>query len=319
MEITDRTDLGSDLRAPQSGSSGRSPWHYALVSHTQPGDIVFHFHETPADGRALVGWSEVVGPLKSEAFEWVPHSGPSKGQSITDAAWIMPLGSLHRLDNPIPSTQFDRLRDEILKIEADLRERAGAPTYFPFTKYGANGMRAAQAYLTKVPKSLALLLQREFRITLDASETASGGAPLHPASNRRGAQGFMRDAEIRQAIELRAVDVAIDHYRALGAIDIETLGKPYDIRLKLRGIERHIEVKGSRGAVDTVFLTRNEVSHAREFPATDLVLVENIQIERSETAVTATGGELSKWEDWHPADSSLEPQEFRYRLPPRTT
>ena len=52
MEITDRSDLGVDLKAPQRDDSGAEKWTYALVREVSPGDVVLHW-STPA--RAIVG------------------------------------------------------------------------------------------------------------------------------------------------------------------------------------------------------------------------------------------------------------------------
>lgn len=53
------------------------------------------------------------------------------------------------------------------------------------------------------------------------------------------------EQEVRVVAERHAVNRAVDFYAALGATDIEELGKPYDLRLLLNGRELHVEVKGS--------------------------------------------------------------------------
>lgn len=315
MEITNRSELGVDVRAPQVVPGKSVPWHYQLVAQTQPGDLVFHWHDAPSGVRAIVGWSEVVGPLDVALDTWTPHSGPSKGTPVTGPAWIMPLASLHLLDEPITLPALLARRDQVLGVEERLRARVSGPTYFPFTKYGDDGLRAAQAYLTKCPADLVALLESEFGLRLEATERAAVDQPLVPASTANGAQGFLRDAAVRQAIELRAVDVAVEHYKGLGATDIEILGKPYDIRLALDGEERRVEVKGSSSRVDSVFLTKNEVQHARSFEHVDLFLVESIKYEIVDGQVKATGGESTVWSNWTPENSALEAQQYRYMLP----
>lgn len=317
MEITSRSDLGADLRAPQSGSGGRVPWHYALVAETKPGDIVFHWYDAPKGERALVGWSEVRGPLTVAPFSWTPRSGPSKGRAVTEPAWVMPLEGFTPIDPPLTLSTIAARRVDILAVEKSLRARVGTPTYFPFTTYGPDGLRAAQAYLTKFPAALVDLLESEFGLAVGASGSPGASEPLVPSPTKRGAQGFLQDAAVRQAIELRAVDLAIEHYRALRAESIEILGKPYDLRVKLDGVERHVEVKGSSAEVDAVLLTRNEVRHAREFAPVDLILVESIRYDRIDGEVSTSGGKVTFWSDWTPADEDLEAQEYRYRLPLR--
>jgi hypothetical protein len=72
MEITDRPVLGDDLLAPQTGGTGRPEWSYTLVTETRPGDVVLHWHDE-GSRRALVGWSEVTGPLSAGTITWQAH------------------------------------------------------------------------------------------------------------------------------------------------------------------------------------------------------------------------------------------------------
>ena len=42
-EITDREDIGSDLKCPQIDDKGDPYWSYSLINQVLPGDIVFHY------------------------------------------------------------------------------------------------------------------------------------------------------------------------------------------------------------------------------------------------------------------------------------
>lgn len=95
------------------------------------------------------------------------------------------------------------------------------------------------------------------------------------------------------------------------------LGKPYDVRLKLNGKERHVEVKGSWLAIDTVELTRNEVDHAQGTETADLVVVDEIEWSRNADGDDATsGGRRRIWTDWEPVITSSTPRKYAYQLPP---
>jgi hypothetical protein len=88
------------------------------------------------------------------------------------------------------------------------------------------------------------------------------------------------------------------------------------IRVTLNGIDRHAEVKGSSMLIDTVELTLNEVSHARDYMETDLIVVDGIEwARRADGTVTTRGGRLRVWPDWAPAESSLSARKFAYTLP----
>jgi hypothetical protein len=42
-EITDRRDIGSDLKCPQTNEADRKYWSYSLINEVAPGDVVFHY------------------------------------------------------------------------------------------------------------------------------------------------------------------------------------------------------------------------------------------------------------------------------------
>lgn len=124
----------------------------------------------------------------------------------------------------------------------------------------------------------------------------------------------MRDVKLRLALEQHAVELAIEYYQTRGATDIEILGKPYDLRIQIHGTEYHVEVKGSSQFVDKVFLTRNEVSHARDTEHVDLVVVDNIRYEAIDGAYRTSGGRFRIWESWDPAEDSLTPMTYSHTL-----
>jgi hypothetical protein len=83
---------------------------------------------------------------------------------------------------------------------------------------------------------------------------------------------------------------------------------------------RYVEVKGSTGAVSSVELTVNEVTHANNYPCTDLIVVDNIVWSGSaETGYTTTGGVLRAWPSWSPEHDDLSVTRSRYDLPPSPT
>lgn len=317
MEATDRPDIGEDLRAPQQGNQGQNVWHYDLVSLTQPGDIVFHWHKRLFEHPALVGWSEVTGPLTVRDHAWTPRAGSGRSMGAqTRPNWVMPLGGIHFFDRPIFIAELTEIREEMLGIERELSAQVGEPTYYPFNTYGDNHLRAAQAYFTKVPSALVHLLDERFGLELDALAVAGGdGEPVRVPVRPGTGQGFASDTERRLAVEKHAVSMAVQMYEALGADDIEVLGKPYDLRLRLAGREVHVEVKGSVNAADAVFVTRNEVEHARAYPHVELVVVDEIAWVADQIGgMRADGGKLRRWKEWEPADHSLTAMTYSHSL-----
>ncbi len=198
----------------------------------------------------------------------------------------------------------------MLEVIDGLTRAYGRPIYAPFQNYGGRELRAQQGYLTKFPAALVALL---FELPT-ATEPASDRRKTARAG--RG-QGYLADAEKRMALERHAVLMAIEHYREAGATEIEELGKPYDLRVTLDGIERHVEVKASVGdELDSVQLTQGEVDHARTYQPTDLFVVDGISTSRDhDDAVVTSGGVVRLWSDWMPSDKALRPTHLRYTLP----
>jgi hypothetical protein len=322
MEATDRNDLGDALRAPIGGSEGQSVWNYDLVAHTHPGDIVFHWHTTLFKSPGLVGWSEVLGPLQEEQHMWKPKAGPaSKGQGTLQMHWVMPLGGLHLLDRPILISDIRTLRDQILGLRVELEGTITGPSYYPFNKYDSPGsvpnIRAMQGYFTKFPAELVELLSQHYDLELDALATAASSLADNevPSLSGGSSQGFINDTERRLAVEKHAVDRAVKMYEELGATDIVIVGKPYDIRMNLHGEEVRVEVKGSTNQADHVLVTRNEVSHANEYPWVELVVVDRVDwVRDAEGTLTVSGGRLRRWAEWKPTAASLHPRTYDHEL-----
>ncbi|MFB4354359.1 DUF3883 domain-containing protein [Microbacterium sp. LS_15] len=129
-------------------------------------------------------------------------------------------------------------------------------------------------------------------------------------------QGMHADSVVRIAIEKHAVSAAVAHYSSLGALDVIEVGKPYDLKMMLDGYEMHVEVKGSTRTVNAVTLTRNEVTHARAFPNTQLFVVDAIEIATDQAGKIATsGGRTRVWLDWQPTDESLQATVYQHTLP----
>ncbi|MCX4808936.1 DUF3883 domain-containing protein [Streptomyces sp. NBC_01214] len=95
--------------------------------------------------------------------------------------------------------------------------------------------------------------------------------------------------------------------------------KPYDLRCTRGAEERHVEVKGTMGAATSVELTINEVLHARDKGNTvDLYVVSDIRVDTHTEPYTASGGTVSRYTDWEPAEEDLRPRKYEYRLPETT-
>ncbi|MBA3485394.1 MAG: EVE domain-containing protein [Pirellulales bacterium] len=130
-------------------------------------------------------------------------------------------------------------------------------------------------------------------------------------------QGWMSDPRCRRAVELHAQAIVEEHFSSLGyRVSDVSANRPYDLLCSKDDEERHVEVKGCTGIGETVFLTRNEVTHVRENPAMAvLALVTGIELRQTGGNVEATGGELRVIEPWTVLDGDLVAIQFQYKLP----
>src|SRR5262249_55265705 len=113
-------------------------------------------------------------------------------------------------------------------------------------------------------------------------------------------QGFGLTLAERADVERYAQRMAEDHFLHQG-YDVTDVSRtsPYDLHCFRDGDELRVEVKGTTGRGETVFLTRNEVEHCRRFPScVALYVVRNIKLERSGRDVTAHGGDAVVFDPW---------------------
>lgn len=138
-----------------------------------------------------------------------------------------------------------------------------------------------------------------------------------PARVRETEQRYVSDTRVRVAIEHRAMTAAEDHFSKLGYRVEDVSGREsYDIRCTAaNSSELHVEVKGTTGLGQQVFLTRNEVRHASEFPDCALAIVSEIEIVADESEIIGIGGRLRVLDPWSLDSNDLSPVQYVYRVP----
>lgn len=135
--------------------------------------------------------------------------------------------------------------------------------------------------------------------------------------NRQRGQGFIADSKVRKAVELRAMALAKEWYGELGfTVEDTSKNRPYDLRCTRDADVRRVEVKGTMGGGDHVWLTRGEVSAAEETNTiTDLFIVSNLSVERTEESAIVSGGDIDVILGWLPSRDDLTALQFEYRVP----
>jgi hypothetical protein len=139
------------------------------------------------------------------------------------------------------------------------------------------------------------------------------------ATAKRRGQGYSADPRFRSAVELHAMEMAKAHLKGLMGIEPKntSANHPYDFECEGAPHHRFVEVKGTTGDGTEVFLTANEVEHARSHAGLSaLVVVHGIQVERSsDGGWVASGGTLKDISPWSPDVGTLRPLAYRYILP----
>ncbi len=150
----------------------------------------------------------------------------------------------------------------------------------------------------------------------DIQPSAGGDRPALPR-RRSQVQGYEPDPAVRRAVELWAMACAEEHYVGLGfTVENTATTKPYDFRCTRKDLEVRVEVKGSRGDATTVEVTIGEVENARGTGwRTDLFIVSQIDIVRSEEGPEASGGTACVVEGWKANPEGLSPTRFRCTVP----
>lgn len=322
LEVTDRDDLGADLRAPETDESGKPNWRYLLFKQARPGDVVLHYYK-PRD--AIIAVSVVAGPWFARPIIWGARGTFAREKGVKPherPGFVVPLASYRQLRVPLALSTLRDQKEYLQALVATLSGRhAGLPLYFPF-ELGSRAVRPLQGYAFKLPRDFILRFPEltEVESAVQPSDDHDGSSRAEHGELRRpraSGQGFGSSAELRAAVETRAMKAATDHFEGLGFVveDVSNV-MPFDLRATRAEEKLHVEVKGTTGPYGTIFLTRNEVDLARREPASAaLFVLSGVRVETVGDTVAAIGGEARVLMPWSVDDGELEPLQFRYTLP----
>ena len=271
-EVTDRTDIGSDLKCPQRDEGGRAYWSYSLISAIRPGEVVFHYSTR---SKAFVGASVAGAPLEERPIVWAPHGtvGRAKREArLAQPGWRLPLYAYRESPRPrtlkslVDSPEREWVRDWI----ADKEEATKARLALPFQRY-QDGLRGAQAYLTKMPAdfvarwpeltNLANAVEpfRDQLAQLPAFEKPS--LPFNPKNDRPYLVAIQATQQVRTRLHERIVRLTGEWLQSQGA-EVTT---PHPRDLLVSGpISAILEVK-TTGARNPLFAIREAVGQLIEY------------------------------------------------------
>jgi hypothetical protein len=153
LEVTDRADLGVDLKAPQARDNGSEYWSYSMVKEVSDGDIVFHYHKPQG---AIVGCSTVVGQFWEEPIVWASHGTVARDAGVAPyrrPGWRVGLQRFAELEEPVTLDEIREAEPQLRTMLEQLESLHGAPVYFPIALSDRRPPRPAQGYLFKLPRA----------------------------------------------------------------------------------------------------------------------------------------------------------------------
>jgi MrcB-like, N-terminal domain/Protein NO VEIN, C-terminal len=148
---------------------------------------------------------------------------------------------------------------------------------------------------------------------IEATTAAERAAGLR--AGRRGGQGFGLTLAQRDAVELYAIRKAQLYLGAMGW-DTKYVGESMTWDIEASNDEKKIfvEVKGSTSPGETVILTAAQVVKYREkYPNTALIVVSDIDLDRSAPRPVPSGGTLTETNPWLIDDRDLKVISWTYR------
>ncbi len=131
-----------------------------------------------------------------------------------------------------------------------------------------------------------------------------------------GRQGYGLTGKERRVVELYAMDIAIEQLKSMGHKTKDVSGNSsYDIKSSKDGVDYYVEVKGTTSGLGSVLLTYNEVElHKNVYPNNYLIVVYEIDLNRSEEPAVASGGKVKIYHPWEIDETNLKPISYEYKL-----
>jgi hypothetical protein len=151
LEVTGRSDIGVNLKAPQSNEHGDGFWSYSLLKHVRQGNVIFHYNRNK---QAIVARSIATGELWIDNITWAARGAYAREAGIqphTRPGWYVGLEDFKQLKTSLDLELIRAFQKEIFKLMSELTTEVGSPLYFPFEMSNARPMRPMQGYLFKLP------------------------------------------------------------------------------------------------------------------------------------------------------------------------
>lgn len=153
LELTDRHDLGADLRAPLTDDAGEPNWRYLLFQATTVGDTVFHYDK---NAKAIVARSRVSGEFFEKNIVWGARGSYARKKSTIPhkrPGYRVPLEDYQELASPVSIEQVELKKFKLKRLLESLKTKYGS-IYFPWDLPDKRPARPLQGYAFKLPSGV---------------------------------------------------------------------------------------------------------------------------------------------------------------------
>jgi hypothetical protein len=204
--------------------------------------------------------------------------------------------------------------DHLVRLDRWLRPLVQREWANLVVKFNADLVASAEleAYLFGEPQ---VSFTTDEEIQKSAVVSALDVAEDHYAKSR--GQGFSASPKRKRAVELHAMSKAKSYLEMKGYQCQDTsANRPYDIEARKDGQILYVEVKGTTAGGEHVFVTKNEVEHARLNSDNSLLFIlHDIEMDDSNPDSPKASGGVEKvvW-SWSPEPSHLTCLSYRYEV-----
>ena len=118
LEVTRRTDFGTNLKAPQANETGGEFWSYSFLKEVNVGDVVFHYD---ASEHAVVASSVASSDFWEDEIVWAARGVFARKAGVqphTRSGWYVGLEGYSELVDALTIQQI-RARAAEIRVELD--------------------------------------------------------------------------------------------------------------------------------------------------------------------------------------------------------
>jgi len=152
LEVTDRPDIGINLKAPQTNEHGKEFWSYSLLKFVRSGDVIFHYSRKK---QAFISRSVATGNIWEDKIVWAARGALTREERIQPhirPGYYLGLEQYQLLGRILDLKTIRDFQKEVVSKYKELVTQIEGPVYFPF-EIGdlKRPIRPMQGYLFKLP------------------------------------------------------------------------------------------------------------------------------------------------------------------------